>query len=78
MTLTAVHVLVMSNTNYFITFAPGHYGDVATVLSSHATLAAAQRAARSWRGGVVVRKGALAKGDRWTRSSESIYPAVSR
>ena len=58
---------------YFVTPAPGHYGDRARVISSHATLAAARKAATA---GYVVRVGAKRKGDEWTRASESIYPAA--
>lgn len=57
-------------TSFFVVPAPGHYGDRATVLSSHRTLAAANRAAGP---GYVVRCGSLKKGDEWLRSSESIY-----
>ena len=36
---------IMSTTTYFVTPAPGHYGDRARVISSHRTLAAARKAA---------------------------------
>lgn len=62
----------MSNTRaYFVVPAPGHYGDRARVISSHATLSAARRAAGA---GYVVRVGALTKGAEWLSSSESVYP----
>ena len=61
----------MTASFYFVTPAPGHYGDRATVLSSHATLAAARRVAGR---GYVVRVGRMAKGQTWLRSSESVYP----
>lgn len=57
---------------YFIVSAPGHYGDSTLVFSSHGSLAAARRAASG--GALVVREGALAKGDRLYRSAEGIYP----
>jgi hypothetical protein len=60
-------------TQYFVVPAPGHYGDRARVISAHATVAAAKRAATS---GYVARVGCLRKGSEWLRSSEQIYPAV--
>lgn len=63
----------MSKTQYFVVPAPGHYGDRARVSSSHATLAAAKRAATAR---YVVRVGSLRKGDVWFRSSEQIYPVA--
>ena len=59
------------STIYFVTPAPGHYGDRTTVLSSHRTLAAAMRAARA---AYVVRVGNLRRGDEWFRSMEHYYP----
>jgi hypothetical protein len=59
---------------YFVTPAPGHYGDRARVISSHATLAAARKAATA---GYVARAGNKRKGDEWTRAAESIYPVAS-
>lgn len=71
----------MHNIEYFLVPAPGQYGDVATVLSGHQTMAAAKRAARSWRGvfpaGVVIRIGRLTKGNQMGRSSECHYPVAS-
>lgn len=58
---------------YFVTPAPGHYGDRARVISSHASLAAAKKAAGK---GYVVREGDKRKGDEWTRAAESIYPVA--
>ena len=63
----------MSKTQYFLVPAPGHYGDRARVVSSHATLAAAKRAASA---GFVARVGHLRKGAEWLRSSESVYPVA--
>jgi hypothetical protein len=60
----------MTQPQYFVTPAPGHYGDRARVISSHSTLAAARRAATR---GYVVRVGSLRKGAEWLRSSEGIY-----
>lgn len=56
---------------FFVVPAPGHYGDRARVISSHATREAARKAATS---GYVARVGALRKGQEWLRSSESVYP----
>lgn len=63
----------MSKTQYFVTAAPGYYGDRARVISSHRTLAAARKAATA---GYVVRVGALRKGAEWLRSSEQVYPVI--
>lgn len=63
----------MTKTQYFVTPAPGHYGDRARVISAHATLAAAKRAATS---GYVARVGTLRKGAEWLRSSEQHYPVA--
>jgi hypothetical protein len=60
----------MTKTQYFVTPAPGHYGDRARVISAHSTLTAAKRSATR---GYVVRVGSLRKGAEWLRSSESIY-----
>lgn len=64
-----------SASRFFVVPAPGHYGDRATVISSHRTLAAAKKAAGR---GYVVRVGALKKGDEWTRASEAIYPIATK
>lgn len=61
---------------YFVTPAPGYYGDRSTVLSSHATLAAAQRAARRCGPSAVVRIGDKRKGDEWLRCAEAHYPVM--
>jgi len=63
----------MAKPQYFIVPAPGYYGDRARVISSHATLTAARRAATQ---GYIARRGSLRKGAEWLRSSESIYPAA--
>lgn len=62
---------------YFVVPAPGYYGDIARVVSSHGSLAAAWRAAGS-SGTLTIREGALQRGERWYRSSEAIYPIASR
>lgn len=61
---------------YFIVPAPGHYGDRATVLSSHRTLKAAMRAARRLGNSCVVRCGSLRRGDEWFRSMEPYYASA--
>lgn len=58
---------------YFVVPAPGHYGDAATVISSHGTLSAAKRSAGK---GYCVREGSLRKGARWVRVYEQTYPMV--
>ena len=65
--------MTTTNTNYFVVPAPGHYGDRARVLSSHATLAAARKAAGR---GYTVRIGTLRKGDNWLRVYEETYRAA--
>jgi hypothetical protein len=60
-------------TAYFITPAPGHYGDASLVISSHRSFRSAAKAASA---GYVIRRGALTKGARWFRSSESVYPII--
>lgn len=64
----------MPATNFFVVPAPGHYGDRAVVMSSHATLAAARRAAGR---GYVARVGSLTKGSTWLRAWESVCPVAS-
>lgn len=57
-------------TTYAIIPAPGYYGDYATVMSTHRTLAAARRAARPtphMRWAIIERPGAR-KGDRVHRT----------
>lgn len=56
--------------NFFVVAAPGFYGDKTRVVSSHATIDAAKKAAR---GNYVVRLGGLKKGNTFFRSSEQIY-----
>jgi hypothetical protein len=58
---------------YFVVPAPGHYGDRAVVLSSHATLAAARKAAGP---GYIVRVGDKHKGETWLRVYEETYRAA--
>jgi len=55
---------------FFVVPAPGHYGDRARVLSSHATMEAANRAAGI---GYVIRVGSLRKGAEWLRVFEETY-----
>lgn len=62
------------NTQYFVTQAPGWYGDESAVLSSHRTLEAAMRAANH--PSRVVRLGGKRKGDRWYRAAENMYPVA--
>lgn len=66
----------MTNNKFFLVPAPGHYSGRARVLSSHSTYEAAQRAARSWGAGVVIREGALGRGDQWFQSAEPVYRRV--
>lgn len=64
-------------TRYFVVDAPGHYGDVTRVWSSHHTLPAALKAARPIGSGshrYVVREGGLRKGDPFLRVYEETYP----
>lgn len=61
-------------TRYFVTAAPGHYGDRTPVLSAHASYRAALRFAAP---GHVVREGNKRKGDSFLRSSEQHYPPVN-
>jgi len=61
---------------YFLTLAPGYYGDRSRVLSSHASLAAARRAQRRCGPCATVRVGNKRRGDEWLRSSEAHYPAA--
>jgi hypothetical protein len=58
-------------TKFFLVPAPGHYGDRARVVSSHATLDAARKRAKK---GMVVRTGRKVKGDLWLRVYEQTYP----
>lgn len=60
---------------YFVVPAPGHYGDRATVISSHRTLAAAKKAAGP---GYVVRMGAVKKGDEFLRADEQFHPIATK
>ena len=62
---------------YIVVLAPGHYGDVTRVLSSHASASAALRAVGgNWR--YVVRQSESRKGDRWLRVYEETSPIVER
>lgn len=61
-------------TTHFVVAAPGHYGDVTRVISAHRSLCAARKAATK---GYVVREGSKAKGDTFTRASESAYKAAT-
>lgn len=60
-----------TKTTNFVVPAPGHYGDVARVVSSHRSAEAARKAAGP---GYVARVGAKTKGDRWVRADEQVYP----
>ena len=62
-----------ANTTYFVVSAPGYYGDQTKVLSSHRTIAAAKRAIGAYRG-LVVRTGALTRGDTFFRADEPFHP----
>ena len=60
-------LIPMSDTNYIVVSAPGHYGNRTVVLSSHRTARAALRnAGRCY----VVRESALVKGDTFLRCYE--------
>lgn len=61
----------MTASRFFVVPAPGHYGDSARVISSHATLRAARRMATA---GYVVRTGEKRRGNIWLRSYEELYP----
>lgn len=63
----------MGETGYFVTAAPGHYGDKTVVLSAHLTVAAARKAAGA---GYSVRRGSAGKGDAFLRADEAIHPPV--
>lgn len=65
-------------TTYFVVPRAGYFGLQDTVVSSHHSLKAAQKAARSHEG-YEVREGNLVKGDLWfaSDSHSNIYPAVS-
>lgn len=63
----------MKETKYFLVPAPGYYGDVAWVLSSHRTLAAARKAETQ---SSVVRIGNKKKGEKWLRVYEETYPVA--
>jgi len=61
-------------TKFFVVPAAGHFSDVTTVLSSHVTLAAARKAAKSpgtFR--CEVRIGGKKKGDKWYSDSGRYY-----
>lgn len=57
---------------FFTVTKPGYWTDKTTVVSSHNTLAAAQKAARAGFK-LEVRKGALKKGDAWYTTSGQVY-----
>jgi len=59
-------------TRFFLTDAPGHYGDWARVYGSYATLAAAVRARAG--GGIAIRCGDLEVGERMHSQDEAAYP----
>jgi hypothetical protein len=64
-------------TRFFVVAAPGHYGNKTVVMSSHKTIDAARKAAKStphvW---YVVRRGHLRSGWIMLRAAESVYPIV--
>lgn len=61
-------------TRFFVTCAPGHYGDRTAVLSAHVTIDAARKSARGV--GYAVRRGTAKKGDMFLRSDEALHPPV--
>lgn len=61
-------------TRYFITPAPGYYGDKTVVFSSHATLEAARKAAKK---GAAIWKGDKRKGSEWLRVYEQHFERVA-
>lgn len=63
----------MKNEKYIVVPAPGYYGDVARIMSTHRTAAAALKAATH---GLIARHGYGRKGDRWLRVYEQSHPAV--
>lgn len=67
---------MIKRTRFFVTFAPGHYGDVAKVLSSHHTYAAALKRIQDTTI-LCIRVGHLHKGERFSRSRESYYPLAT-
>ena len=64
--------------NFIVVPAPGHYGDRATVISSHRTQAAALRAIRGFPGLCVRESPGAKKGDAWFRANEATSPMVRR
>lgn len=60
--------------HYFITAAPGYYGDRSVVFSSHKTLDAALRAAGK---GHAIWRGHKQKGDIWLRVYEQHFERVT-
>jgi hypothetical protein len=70
---TMTTITATTSTIAFVVRAPGFYGDTTTVVSAYRSVRAAKRAAGP---GWVVRLGALAKGDRFCRAAESIYPVA--
>lgn len=71
--MEATMTTTKQQTTYFVVAAPGHYGDRTRVVSSHRSLAAAKKSATA---GYVVREGAKAKGDEFTRAAEAVYPVA--
>jgi hypothetical protein len=61
--------------NYFIAPAPGHYGDRASVCSSHRTLDAAKKAATK---GWAIYKGDKRKGQEWLRVYEQHFQRCNK
>lgn len=68
--------MTLAMTSFFLVPRPGTYGDRTTVVSSHATLAAAQRAIRGHTDHLCVRAGPFRKGERWHRVDEPLFPLV--
>ena len=60
-------------TSYFIVPASGYFDGCAVVLSSHRTLAAAQRALRRLGGAWEIRVGAKVRGELWFAHSARSY-----
>jgi hypothetical protein len=63
-----------TKTQFFVTAAPGHYGDRTTVLSAHHTLESAKKKAGA---GYAVRRGTMSKGATFLRADEAVHPVQS-
>jgi hypothetical protein len=65
----------MNMTHYFITSAPGYYGDRSVVVSSHKTLRSAQAAAAAAKG-LAIYAGDKRRGEEWLRVYEQHFPRM--